>query len=684
MKMNSRKLRFIFMFVSMIGIAIGIIMLTGCEESLNSSQNQAAEGSTGAVGKAPDASASNQQTPLSALSGPVMTVTPQTDGMKAAIGEPAVLKLGAAFPTLLVRSEHDGTLSGSVEREDGSVAATIAARAVKAGAEVKLTPSGKADKPGTYVIRLKLQVPGYHEANDAVYFTVTDPNLKPAADESQIVHMGADGKLAYVPDYRGNRIPDFSHAGYMGGGVKLPDVPVKAVVEPQPGDATQRIQAAIDEVSKLPLDGNGFRGAVLLKKGTYEISGTLRINASGVVLRGEGRSEDGTVLKATGKTERALIEVKGSSAAKLQLATRRAITDLYVPVGARSFRVESAEGFKPGDTVIVRREGNAAFIEEIGMNRIKLRPDDPKSTQQWQPFALEFDRVITNIEGNVVTVDAPITNAIESRWGGGSIIKYTDTGRIQQVGIENMRAVSDFDKSVTKVQSGKTYYADEKHANGFIALDNVKNAWVRDITALHFSIYTVHVQRGAKWVTVQDADTFEMVSVLDGGRRYPYYLTGQLTLFQRVNAQSARHAYIVDSRVPGPNVFLFGEATENYATSEPHHRWSTGGLFDNIRAPIAIQDRQYYGTGHGWSGANYVAWNTEGSLVVQKPPTAQNWSIGHVGEKGKEAFTPRQQGFWESLGRHVEPRSLYLQQLADRLGKQAVQNIGYEDAVNLE
>ena len=129
-----------------------------------------------------------------------------------------------------------------------------------------------------------------------------------------------------------------------------------------------------------------------------------------------------------------------------------------------------------------------------------------------------------------------------------------------------------------------------------------------------------------------------------------------------------RIAFVFQSRVCGPNVFLECNSTNDYATSEPHHRWSVGGLYDNVHAHMAFQDRQYMGSGHGWAGANYVAWNCEGTLVCQQPPTAQNWAIGFVGKKEKGAFD-RPDGYWESLGQHVEPRSLYLKQLQDRLGK---------------
>jgi len=133
--------------------------------------------------------------------------------------------------------------------------------------------------------------------------------------------------------------------------------------------------------------------------------------------------------------------------------------------------------------------------------------------------------------------------------------------------------------------------------------------------------------------------------------------------------------------VQGPNVFLDSQSVNEFATSEPHHRWSVGGLYDNVSADIAIQDRGLLGSGHGWSGANYVTWNTEGDLASQQPITAQNYAIGHIGAKKKPYLPnaddkrPRNDAYWEHLGSHVGPRSLYLQQLQDRLGSQALQNI---------
>ena len=195
-----------------------------------------------------------------------------------------------------------------------------------------------------------------------------------AAEKQASVLLGEDSKLVYAPDERGNRIPDFSRAGYMGGGVKIPEVPVKLTLEPRPGmvrelaeydpehpeaagegDGTERIQKAIDKVSAMPLDENGFRGAVLLKRGLYRVAESLRIEASGVVLRGEGQAKDGTVLFLTSNEKVPLILPRGSRKLTEVPGSRREIADAYVPWGVTSFNLKSADGLAAGDKVVVFR-----------------------------------------------------------------------------------------------------------------------------------------------------------------------------------------------------------------------------------------------------------------------------------------------------------------------------------------
>jgi polygalacturonase len=71
--------------------------------------------------------------------------------------------------------------------------------------------------------------------------------------------------------------------------VALPNVTTRETVTPSGGEYRQRIQKAIDKVSSFVPDDEGFRGAVLLKAGTYKVTGTVRIRQSGVVLRRRNR-----------------------------------------------------------------------------------------------------------------------------------------------------------------------------------------------------------------------------------------------------------------------------------------------------------------------------------------------------------------------------------------------------------
>lgn len=404
---------------------------------------------------------------------------------------------------------------------------------------------------------------------------------------------------------------------------------------------------------------------MLLKRGTYRCAEVLRIRASGVVLRGEGDGPDGTVLVATARRQQVVVEIGGMAPRTTGPALE--IADDHVPVGARSFRVSHPSGLRAGQAVFIVRRGNAAWITELGMDRIKPRPGAPDTTRQWKPFDLRFDRIVTAVEGNTITVDVPIACAIERSWGGGAVVAMDDTRRIEDCGVESLRFDSTYDAARTAVVGGRTVAVDEDHATHAVRFAAVKNAWARGLTTLHFYHGPALVSDAAKWITVEDCAALEPVSQITGGRRYPYAIEGQLALVQRCRADHARHAFVFGARVAGPNVFLDCHSTNDHATSEPHHRWSVGGLYDNVEGMLAFQDRQWMGTGHGWAGANYVAWNCRGSLVCQRPPTAQNFAIGFVGQREAGAFH-RDAGWWESEGTPVAPRSLYLQQLRDRLG----------------
>ena len=142
--------------------------------------------------------------------------------------------------------------------------------------------------------------------------------------------------------------------------------------------------------------------------------------------------------------------------------------------------------------------------------------------------------------------------------------------------------------------------------------------------------------------------------------------------------------------VTGPNVVLNFKSTT--AGIAPHQRWATGLLVDSSeftggtdrRPNIAFSNREYAGSGHGWSVGWAVAWNVKAEvLLVQQPPGAKNWCIGCTGRftpilwHGDSIPIPEVRQTRMSLQAfRVAPASLYLAQLRDRLGEQALRNIG--------
>jgi hypothetical protein len=106
-----------------------------------------------------------------------------------------------------------------------------------------------------------------------------------------------------------------------------------------------------------------------------------------------------------------------------------------------------------------------------------------------------------------------------------------------------------------------------------------------------------------------------------------------------------------------------------------------GGKFPGAterRPGVAFSDCANGESGQSWFTGWSVAWNVSSPfLLVQQPPGAMNWCIGCMGAPVTIGHTPS--GIFDSPGKMVQPSSLYLQQLRDRIGPDAVRNMGYTE-----
>lgn len=492
-----------------------------------------------------------------------------------------------------------------------------------------------------------------------------------SAAQSEWAHLNPDGKLAYKTLPAGDRIMDFSTAGYLGGGVKLPTVPVKKTVAPSGGDDSAAIQSAIDEVSKMEL-ADGVRGAVLLAPGIFNCSQPLNIKAAGVVLRGSGSGVNGSIIKMTGAPH-LCFSIGGGGEAK-PVGKPVAITDAYVPSGTDSVHVSSAENFKPGDHMLLNRPATPTWVKFMGMDTL-VRSG---KAEHWVSGEMHTERTIKSISGNEITLDVPLADSFDSRYlnpPGGSVVKADFSARLTQIGVEHLRLVSP-PQPVT---------INDAH-NKALHLDGVSDAWVRDLQVEN-TVNSFYFGEHSSRLTIENVDIQHTAASLGAAKPEDFWAGGTQTLIHHCSATGDNVFYFsTGARMMGPVVVLNCVFHGN-GHIQPHMRWGTGLLVDNCQVPasgIDLMNRGIMGSGHGWTIGWSVAWNcTAKSFLIQQPPGSMNWAIGCRG-KAETSAQPGEKngpilpsGIFDSHDQPVAPASLYLAQLRERLGPQALTNIGY-------
>jgi hypothetical protein len=511
-----------------------------------------------------------------------------------------------------------------------------------------------------------------------ITLAITDFCIAQSSAKSEWVYHDAKGKLQYKTLESGDKIMDFSYAGYMGGGVKIPAVDVKIILNPIAGDNSAAIQQAIDEVSKMKLV-NGFRGTVLLKPGVYDCEKPLVISASGVVLRGSGFYEKGTVLNLTGKPH-AAVTVRGDVKSRV-VGEPTIIADKYVPSGTTAFSIKDASLFKVGDTIRITRPINDNWIEFMGMHQL-VRSG---KKQTWISGDITTDRVIAKIEQNKITVDVPLNDSYDAKYISPAVTvqKVTTTGLLTQIGIENFRILA-APQSVT---------INEGHHRAF-TISGISDGWARDIEVFN-TVNSVSVT--GRRITVDNVSIMHTLPTIGAAKPADLNGSGQQILFNRCTIQGDNLFFFgTGAKVTGPVVVLNCTFHGN-GWIQPHQRWATGLLIDGCNVPdggIDFMNRGVMGSGHGWTIGWAVAWNCNAkSYLNQMPPGSANWVIGSIGEQQKRAIpgsneagsisynekTMLPEGIYDSHGTPVTPASLYLSQLKERLGKQALINIGYNN-----
>lgn len=461
-------------------------------------------------------------------------------------------------------------------------------------------------------------------------------------------------KELYVP-------MDYSTCGYHASESRIPDVDVAAFVAWQEGDCSPLIQQAIDQVSQLKPNASGIRGAVLLGEGRFRLDQPLRLSASGVVLRGTNKQT--TVLVKHGADRGAIIYIEGEGARRERERDTLFITADRIPAGSTIIPLPSGFTLQTGDRINIVRPCTREWIVSLGMNDFGGGLD----YTGWKPTDIDitWDRTITAVNAEGITLDAPITTTITQQYGGAYILKGRHDGELKECGIENLTLESAVNGWSSSESFGTSKNPkDEDHCWDGIFINHVRDGWVRHVNFRHLAGSAVNLQKQTSRITVEDCIADEPVSEIGGWRRQVFLTRGQQTLFQRCVSRKGIHDFAAGFCAAGPNAFVQCEGEESLGFSGSIGSWAAGLLFDIVNIDghdLRFANLEQFQFGTGWNTANSMFWQCTASTIECYSPDADNRSSAH-GCWG----TLTGNGEWTSSNDHVQPRSLFYDQLEKR------------------
>ncbi len=451
---------------------------------------------------------------------------------------------------------------------------------------------------------------------------------------------------------------DYSTCGYHASERSIPDVKNAVTVRHTDGDCSPRLQKAIDYVSSLKPDKEGHRGTVLVGEGTFRLDTPLRITASGVVIRGMGKKK--TRLVKNGFDRGAVIYIEGK--ATMTKGDTLNIMNQKLRAGSTVITLASAAKLKAGDRIMVLRPSTKEWIASLKCDDFGGGLD----YTGWKPTDIDmlWNRTVTRVDGNAVTLDAPLTMTIDRSFGSAVAITSRPTGEVTECGVENLSLESAHNSWNAK---------DEDHCWDGVWMNNARDCWVRRTDFRHFAGSAVNLQKQTSRITVEDCVASEPVSEIGGWRRRVFLTRGEQNLFQRCVSKDGYHDFAADYCAAGPNAFVQCDGEGSLSFSGSVGSWAPGLLFDVVNIEgndISFRNLENWQMGTGWNTANSMLWQcTASTLYCYSPDDDDRCSANACWG------TMTGNGEWTGSNDAVTPRSLFYDQLQKRVGDKA--NNGY-------
>jgi hypothetical protein len=274
-------------------------------------------------------------------------------------------------------------------------------------------------------------------------------------------------------------------------------------------------------------------------------------------------------------------------------------------------------------------------------------------------------RTIKAIKGTQITLDIPLTDALNKKYMSPYLAAYTLPAVSKEMGVESLSI------TLNPTCSGKALGGDagapcETEAIGFPAW--TVDSFARQVNVTGFNRF-IEVAKNASRITIENAAFFRDADT-DNSAGYPgdIRLEGSQVLIQdcgQYGRKTAKaFAVAAEAQTQGPNAVLRHVVQSTTQQLYPHQRWAHGFLAEDTDATVDLLNRNTAGSGHGWSINAGVGWNVRGEVDVESPPLGINWCIGCSGKVDSAS-----NGTFVEKGSAVTPKSLFAAQLAKRQGK---------------
>lgn len=523
------------------------------------------------------------------------------------------------------------------------------------------------------------------------------------AEAVRSVLYPADWKPGFA-DAEGNWLPDFSYAGYHQGRKTLPashkifaDVTRPPYLADPTGirEAAAAVQKALDEA------GRAGGGVVYLPPGTYRLKfpegadAALRIRHSKVILRGAGPEKTRLFLDETESRGKNMILVRPDAdiwwfSEQPQFTTVTA--DLLRPT--HDIPVASTEGFRAGDTVLLRNTVTEEFIAEHGMTG-KWHPGDR------QLRGVLLPRRITAVDAakKVIRLDAPTFYEMKVR-DRTRLSKIADRS-LQEVGVEELSlgmrenpeipdwtARDPVDTAFTKPENGAYHI----HASAALRFMYCENGFIRHVNSyrpegnrkIHIHSNGIRLDY-SRQITVTGCDWHNPQYRGGGGNGYLYTLNCNDSVIRDSSATNGRHNFDFQNMHTAGNVVYNCTIRDGAIPSDFHMYLSTGNLIDSVTCDGDYWECRFRPYGgkvmHGQGGAGNVFWNLRGErypanrkFIVDSQQARRGMVIGTGGSAFKASW--KSSGLRELIGRgdRLEPQSLWLDQVNRRDQREAAED----------